>query len=67
MHSQICASCMKKENMNNNMNDMNNNNNMEKWAVSAMCQNHVSYSYAFNITWLNVIIVKEYLSGFISL
>ena len=24
-------------------------------------------SYAFNITWLNVIIVKEYLSDFISL
>ena len=24
-------------------------------------------SYAFNITWLNVLIVKEYLSGFISL
>ena len=21
-------------------------------------------SYAFNITWLNIIIVKEYLSGF---
>ena len=32
-------------NMNNNMNNNNNNNNnnMEKWAVSAMCQNHVSY------------------------
>ena len=24
-------------------------------------------SYAFNITWLNIIIVKEYLSGFISI
>ena len=28
---QICASCVKQENMNNN-------NNMENWAVSAMCQ-----------------------------
>ena len=25
------------------------------------------FSYQFNITWLNIIIVKEYLSGFISL
>ena len=44
---------------------MDNNNNMEKWAVSG-AKNHVSYvciSYQCNITWLNVIIVKEYLSG----
>ena len=49
----------------NNMNNMNNNynNNMENWAVSAMSP----ISYQLNISWLNVIIVKEYLSGFISL
>ena len=35
----------------------NNNNNMEKWAVCAKCQNHVYYSYAFNIALLIVIIV----------
>ena len=43
-----------------------NNNNMENWAVSAMCQKlYMSpISYQFN-TWLNIIIVKKYLSGFI--
>ena len=31
-------------------------------------KNHVYYiSYAFNITWLIVIIVKDYLSGFMSI
>ena len=37
---------------------------MEKWAVSATyVPKTMSFiSYALNITWLNVIIVKEYLS-----
>ena len=44
------------------------NNNMEKWAVNALCQKTMSsISYAFNITWLNIIIVKEHLSGFYKL
>ena len=39
MYYQICAGCVKQENMNNNMNIMNNNNNdMEKWVVNAMYQ-----------------------------
>ena len=42
---------------------------MEKWGASVICQKpcplHISCQ--FNLTWLNVIIVKEYLSGFIRL
>ena len=78
----FCASRVKQENMNNNnnnnnnnmnnynnnMNNYNNNNNMENWAVSAMRQKPclLRISYQLNITWLNVIVVKEYLSGFIN-
>ena len=36
---------------------------MEKWAVSAMCQKPC-LQFPINL-WLNVIIVKEYLSNFI--
>ena len=52
----------------NNNNNNNMNNNMEKWAVSAMCQKPclLHIFYVFNTTWLNVIIVKEYLSSFIT-
>ena len=43
---------------------------MENWAVSANVPKTMAMSpisYQFDITWLYVIIVKEYLSGFISL
>ena len=46
-----------------------NNNNMEKWAACTKCQKSciATISYAFNITLLIVIIVKDYLSSFISI
>ena len=44
---------------NNNMSNYN-NNNIEKWAISAMCQKPCLLFpiNLCNITWLNVIIVK---------
>ena len=46
---------------------MNNNNYGEMDGLCQVPKIMYNISYAFNITWLIVIIVKDYLSGFMSI